>query len=62
MFLMANKELLTSNLNRITASAICVSSMIVFLSAKLALLIVAHANKKDGVKPISPKRVPFFAS
>ena len=56
------KELIASTLNGITASVRCVSSIIVVLNAKLTRLIAVHANKKDGEKRKSPKRVPFFAS
>ena len=48
------EELFVSTLNGITASVRCVSSMIDVLNAKLARLIVAHANKKDGKKQRSP--------
>ena len=40
-----NKELFASTLDRKPASVRCVSSMIVVLNAKFALLLVAHANK-----------------
>ena len=52
-------ELFASTLNAIPASASCVSSMIVVLNAKFALLL---AKKKDGEKRRSPTRVPCFAS
>ena len=42
------KELFASTLNGITASVRCVSSMIIVLNAKFALLLAAHANKKYG--------------
>ena len=42
------KELFGSTLNRITASARCVSSVIVVLNAKLTRLIVAHTSKKTA--------------
>ena len=49
MFVMAkNKELFVSTLDRIPISVRCVSSMIVVLNAKFALLLAAHANKKYG--------------
>ena len=52
MFVMAKKieELFASTLNGIPASVRCVSSMIVVLNFKFALLLAAHANKKDGEK------------
>ena len=40
------KELFASTLDRIPASVRCVSSMIVVLNAKFALLLAAHANNK----------------
>ena len=40
------KELFASTLDRIPISVRCVSSMIVVLNAKFALLLAAHANKK----------------
>ena len=43
---MAKKsELFVSTLDRIPISVICVSSMMVVLKAKFALLLAAHANK-----------------
>ena len=42
------KELFASTLDRIPISVSCVSSMIVVLNAKFALLLAAHANKKYG--------------
>ena len=48
------KELFVSTLNGITASVRCVFFMIDVLNAKLARLIAAHANKKDGKKQRSP--------
>ena len=47
MFVMAKKinELFAFNLNRITASVRCVSSMIVVLNAELPRLVAAHENK-----------------
>ena len=58
---MANKvkELFASTLNRIPASVRCVSSMMVVLNVKFALLLAAQANKKDGEKRKSPKSVVF---
>ena len=47
------KELFASTLNEITASVICVSSIMTVLNPKLT---------KDNGKQKSPKRVPFFAS
>ena len=44
------KELFASTLDRIPISVRCASSMIVVLNAKFALLLAAHANKKDGEK------------
>ena len=41
-----NEELFFSTLNGIPTSVRCVSSMIVVLNAKFALLLAAHANKK----------------
>ena len=59
MFAIAKKiELFASTLTGITASVICVSSMIVVLNAKLSRLIAAQANKK--VKRRSQTRVPLF--
>ena len=40
------KELFVSTVNGITVSVRCVSSMIVVLNAKFALLLAAHANKQ----------------
>ena len=48
------KELLSSTLDRIPISVRCVSSMIVVLNDKFALLIAAHANKKYGENRRSP--------
>ena len=49
MFVMAkNKELFASTLDRIPISVRCVSSMIIVLNAKVALLLAAHAKKKYG--------------
>ena len=56
------KELFASTLNGIPASVRCVSSMIVVLNAKFALLLAVHANKKDNEKRRSQTKVPFFAS
>ena len=63
MFVMAkNKELFASTLDRIPISVRCVPSMVVVLNAKVALLLVAHANKKYGENRRSPAIVPWFAS
>ena len=56
------KELFASTLDRIPISVRCVSSMIVVLNAKFALLLAAHANKKYGENRKSPTSVPCFAS
>ena len=48
------KELFASTLDRIPISVRCVSSMIVVLSAKFALLLAAHANKKYDESRRSP--------
>ena len=40
------KELFTSTLNGISASVRCVSSIIVVLNAKFALMFAAHAKNK----------------
>ena len=53
------KELFASTLNRIPISVRCVSSMIVVLNAKFALLLAALANQKDGEKRRSPKSAVF---
>ena len=55
-----NIELFASTLNRIPISVRCVSSIIVVLNAKFALLLAARANKKDREKRRSPTRVPCF--
>ena len=62
MFVMVKKikELFSSTLNGIPASARCASSMIVVLNAKLGRLIAAHANKKAGEQRRSPTKVPFL--
>ena len=44
------KELFASTLNGIPANVRCVSSIIVVLNAKIAQLLAAHANKKNGGK------------
>ena len=44
------KELFASTLNKIPASVRCVSSMIVVLNAKFALLLAAHAHKKNTMR------------
>ena len=56
------KEWFASTLNRIAISARCVSSMIIVLSAKFALLLATHANKKYGEFRRSPTLAPCFAS
>ena len=56
------KELFASTLNGIPISVRCVSSTIVVLNAKFALLFAAHANKKTGKNRRSSTRVPWFAS
>ena len=55
------KELFASTLDGIPISVRCVSSMIVVLNAKFALLLATHANKNDGENRRSPTRVPCFA-
>ena len=56
MFVMAKivKELFASTLDRIPISFRCVSSMIVVLNTKFALLLAAHANKKYDESRRSP--------
>ena len=56
------KELFASTLDRIPISVRCVSSMIVVLNAKFALLLAAHTNKNYGESRRSPTTVPCFAS
>ena len=56
------KELFASILNGIPASVRCVSSMIVVINAKFALLLAAHANKTYGENRRSPTTTPCFAS
>ena len=56
------KELFASTLDRIPISVRCVSSMMVILNAKSALLLAAHANKKCGENRRRPTTVPCFAS
>ena len=56
------KELFASTLNGIPISVRCVSSMIVVLYAKFALLLEAHANKKISEEWRSPPTVLCFAS
>ena len=48
MFVMTKKikKLFASTLNKIPASVICVSSMIVGLNAKFAWLLAAHGDRK----------------
>ena len=53
-------QLFASNLDRIPISVRCVSSMIVVLNAKFALLLAQI--KKYGEKRRSPTTVPCFAS
>ena len=55
------KKLFASTLDRKPISVRCVSSMIVVLNAKFALLLAAHANKKYGESRRSPATVPGFA-
>ena len=63
MFVMAkNKELFASTIDRIPISIRCVSSMIIFLNAKFALLFAARANKKYSEIRKSPTTAPCFAS
>ena len=45
-----NNELFASTLDRIPINVRCVSFMIVVLNAKFALLLAAHANKKNTVR------------
>ena len=56
------KELFASTLDRIPISVRCVSSMIIVLNAKFALLLAAYSNKKHGEIRRSPTSVPCFAS
>ena len=56
------KELFASTLDRIPASVRCVSSMIVALNAKVAVLFAAHANRKHDENRRSPTTQPHFAS
>ena len=56
------KFLFASTLDRKLISVRCVSSIIVVLNAKFALLLAAHANKKYGENRRSPTTVPCFAS
>ena len=53
-------ELFASTLDRIPINVRCVSSMIVVLNAKVAVLLAAHANKKYGENRRSPTTVPCF--
>ena len=63
MFVMAKKlELFASTLDRIPISVRWVSSIIVVLNAKFALLLAAHANKKYGENQRNPTTAPCFAS
>ena len=56
------KGLFASTLDGIPASVRYVSSMIVVLNTKFALLLAAHANRADSEKLRSPTRVLCFAS
>ena len=56
------KELFASTLNGIPISVRCVSSTIVVLNAKFALLFAAHANKKYCDNRRRPATTPCFAS
>ena len=56
------KELFAFTLDRIPISVRCVSSMIVVINAKFALLLAAHANKTFGENRRSPTTTPCFAS
>ena len=56
------KELFASTLDRIPISVRCVSSMILVLNAKFALLLTAHANKKYDESRRSPTTEPRCAS
>ena len=56
-----SKELFASALNGIPISVRCVSSVIVVLNAKFALLLATHANKKYGEYRRSPTTVLCFA-
>ena len=51
------KELFASTLDRKPNGVRCVSSMIVVLNAKVALLLAAHANKKHSESRRSPTTV-----
>ena len=54
------KELFASTSDRIPISVKCVSSMIVVLNAKFALLLAAHTNKNYGENRRNPITVPCF--
>ena len=56
------KELFASTLDRIPISVRCVSSMVIILNAKFALLFAAYANKQYGENRRNPTTVPCFAS
>ena len=56
------KELFASTLDRIPLSVRCVSSMVVVLNVKFALILAAHANKEYGESRRSPTTAPCFAS
>ena len=62
MFVMAkkSKELFASVLNGIPVSVRCVSSIIVVLNAKFALLLAAHANKQTQWEPKKPDYSAVF--
>ena len=63
MFVMAKKLISCLRLLQIEYLLVLdVSSMIVVLNAKFALLLAAHANKKCDENRRSPTTVPFFAS
>ena len=56
------KELFASTLDRIPISVRCVSSIIVVLNAKFALLLAAHANKECDENRRRPTKEPCFYS
>ena len=65
MFVISKQnELFTSTLDRIPIRLLVLdeSFTIVVLNAKFALLLAAHANRKDGENRRSPTTVPYFAS
>ena len=55
-----SKELFASTSDGIPITVRCVFSMIVVLSAKFALLLAAHANKKYDESRRSPTTEPRF--